>query len=97
MQTCACGAKAFVLNSRVKPEGVYRRRQCTRCRARFSTMEVSLEIYEQLDAERRTAQEALAQATQTKAQHDARAASRLKRIRRDAQALVDEIEKMVKK
>lgn len=35
-----CGSRTIVTNSRPGPEGVRRRRECTQCQQRFSTVEV---------------------------------------------------------
>lgn len=47
--TCPyCGSDTKVINSRPQEDSVWRRRKCVDCKARFSTTEIDLEIYQRI-------------------------------------------------
>jgi transcriptional repressor NrdR len=47
--TCPyCGSETKVVDSRPQEDSVYRRRMCVACKARFSTTEIDLAIYQRI-------------------------------------------------
>ena len=47
--TCPyCGSETKVVDSRPQEDSVYRRRECVDCKARFSTTEIDLAIYQRI-------------------------------------------------
>lgn len=44
-KTCACGGRGIVLDSRVRPDGSWRRRyRCSKCEERWTTCEVRVQL-----------------------------------------------------
>lgn len=50
-----CGVDTNVVDSREKPEGIWRRRACPKCGCRFNTIEIPLEIHHERNSIERKA------------------------------------------